>query len=215
MSRSINPLTAAFAFLAAGAGLVPALADAAPVTLRYDFLALVTATTYSHDCHDAYFAGDGYDDCAQYEAYGQPTTYQGPGLGSRGTGSLTVSFDPEDAYGHLDGLYLLTSFPELFAPSEMKAITSYDPLSRAISLWGSNHYEQATISLDAASGLGTADFGYEPNGSGANFATVDLRLFGVTVTDLTEVAPVPLPATLPMLAAGLAGLGWLRRRRHS
>ena len=30
----------------------------------------------------------------------------------------------------------------------------------------------------------------------------------------SDVAPVPLPATLPLFASGLIGLGWLSRRRR-
>ena len=65
-----------------------------------------------------------------------------------------------------------------------------------------------------SSAADSAYFNWEQDGTGVDFAEVELRLFGVTVTDLTEIAPVPLPAALPMLGAGVAAFGWLARRRR-
>lgn len=49
--------------------------------------------------------------------------------------------------------------------------------------------------------------------SGENSVTLDGVIGGYVTTDL---APVPVPAALPLFGAGLAGLGWVaRRRRHN
>jgi hypothetical protein len=37
---------------------------------------------------------------------------------------------------------------------------------------------------------------------------------GLDNIDVSPIAAVPLPATLPLFASGLAGLGWLARRKQ-
>lgn len=53
--------------------------------------------------------------------------------------------------------------------------------------------------------------GFFGSNAALNFAGGNLSL----ISDGMDVAPVPLPAGLPMLVAGLAGLGWLGKRRKA
>ena len=46
--------------------------------------------------------------------------------------------------------------------------------------------------------------------SGINSGRTSFTFLGL---DDVSVTPVPLPAALPLFASGLAGLGWLARRR--
>lgn len=59
---------------------------------------------------------------------------------------------------------------------------------------------------------GTAGFG-PTDWIWANPDPAGVALFSTTITPLTT-AETPLPAALPLLASGLAGLGWLARRRR-
>lgn len=43
----------------------------------------------------------------------------------------------------------------------------------------------------------------------------DYTDFGRTVVDAMQPAPVPLPAAMPMMLAGLGGLAWMRRRKKA
>jgi hypothetical protein len=187
-------------------------AAAAPVSLRYGFDGLVSSTAYHHWCYD-YPIEEDYDHCAEH---GGPTTYQGPPLSSRGTGSFTISFDPDDPYVRPEFQFTST-FRDLFAPSMFTGVPNYTPafqrLSFETSSWDDNFRISLNPGMNGSIG-GSAYFYYEQNASGANWAEVKLRLYNVTVTDLTEMAPVPLPAALPLLGAGLAGLGLVGRRRR-
>lgn len=70
------------------------------------------------------------------------------------------------------------------------------------------------ITGSAVFGPGTYGFFVGASGSNADFSgRIDWSLTA-TVID-TSVAPVPLPATLPLLLAGLLGFGALRRKRHA
>jgi hypothetical protein len=42
----------------------------------------------------------------------------------------------------------------------------------------------------------------------------DANGVGMVTSDFAVTAPVPLPAALPLFASGLAGLGWLARRKR-
>jgi hypothetical protein len=192
--------------LAAGV-LAPAAASAAPVTLRYDFTASITSTSYHHICQDS------PGTCADFEALGLPTTYQGPQLGTAGMGWLTVAFDPDNY--DVGFTYSILGLP-LFTYTGLRTFSGYDPVSKALSLLALTfgQTDQFRIMFTPDTGSGSGDLGWEQDGSGADFAQVGFRLYDVTVTDLAAPppAPVPLPATLPLLGAGVAGLGWVRRR---
>jgi len=58
--------------------------------------------------------------------------------------------------------------------------------------------------------------GFESTGALIGRALIqDIKLNSSVVTvDNLIVQPVPLPAALPLFASGLAGLGWLARRRN-
>ena len=191
--------TKAVALLLAALG--PAAAGAAPVMLRYDFTAVVTSAAYHHECHD-------FGDCADYEAEGRPTTYQGPALGSGGGGWLRVSFEGA-AGGPAEFSYAFLGLAPVLLG---QTVTAFDAGLRALTLEAFNGFDLFRLAVGPAGGTGY--FGYEQDLSGVDFAEVEFRLSDVTVTDLTPPAPVPLPAALPLLAAAVAGL-WLARRPRS
>lgn len=201
--------------------LVPAAADAAPVKLRYDFTAVITSTFYNHWCYESFGEGD---DCASYEAAGHATTYEGPAVSTRGPSWLTVEFDSlawdqEDAL--MDHSILgVRGFSRTW-------VNAYDPATRGIDLlyvWDHSDIFRFTALPVTGSGYGGSGYAdWEQDDSGVDTARADFRIFDVRVSDLsapqpglaTDLAPVPLPAALPLLAAGLAGLGWLGRRRQT
>jgi hypothetical protein len=87
-------------------------------------------------------------------------------------------------------------------------------VTRALSFRTSSWDDGFQATLDPTGSSGSGWFGWMQEDAGSdNWAKADFQLFDVTVTDLT--APVPLPATLPLLGAGIAFLGWLGRRARA
>ena len=105
-----------------------------------------------------------------------------------------------------------------------EALSMFSTDNGALSLAAANFTNLGGTSLDAGAqtinttvGRGKGSVTY----SGADFTsfyfdhTQNPRNIGFTVTNVTvELAPVPLPAALPMLAAALGGLGLIRRTRR-
>jgi hypothetical protein len=180
--------------------LVPAPAAAASISLRYDFEAVITSTAYEHWC----FA-DADVDCDDFAV----TTYQGPPLSTRGSGFLEARFDTADPTGPEQAVTYDVSFLPLSPGAPW--ITAYDPAERTLSVRAFNFSDlfELTLGPDGGSGL----LNYEQDLSGVDFAEIGFRLVDVTVTDPAELAPIPLPAGLPLLLAGIAGLTALGRRR--
>lgn len=218
MFRVLRRLTVACLSLAAGATL-PSLANAAPMTLRYDFTAVVTATSYWHMCYEL-FDQQPFDECASYS---DPTTYQGPALSTRGASSLTVRLGEEyDGTFDASWRHSILGLPELLGGG---TALRFDPVGKGIALWGYNYSDVFEISITPGEyrGEGFGRLDWEQDGSGIDRAETRFRIFDVRVTELAapqpgpapDLAPVPLPAALPMLAGGLLGLGWLGRRRRA
>lgn len=61
--------------------------------------------------------------------------------------------------------------------------------------------------------LATMDETWAPIGTKGEVFT-DSSGTGSIIGTYSIVAPVPLPAALPLLASGIAGLGWVRRRQR-
>jgi len=195
-------------------GLAPSPSSAVPVTLHYDFQAVITSTSYTHWC---YANGT----CADYQANGYATTYQGPPLSSSGAGWLTVTLEeavlgahgtPTDDYD-AEFSYSILGLPE-FHGSQWAS--EFDPADRSIgSLVSFTGYDLFGMTIRPATGYGGSGYlGWEQDTSGVDWAQAEFRIYDVTVTDLSAPQPatVPLPAGLPLLAAGLLVLGWLGRQ---
>ncbi len=73
----------------------------------------------------------------------------------------------------------------------------------------------ALIDINAASGGLFAIGAFITNPSGAIWSSSANRRVGVATLSLNVVSPVPVPATLPLLALGLVGFGVVARRKKA
>ena len=76
---------------------------------------------------------------------------------------------------------------------------------------------EAPYSFDVADGSGGGSFQYQvhdPIGGITDYAYGNMNVNRVTITQVNDVAPVPLPASVGFLIAGLGALVGLRSRRR-
>ncbi|WP_425039343.1 VPLPA-CTERM sorting domain-containing protein [Primorskyibacter sp. S187A] len=162
-----------------------------------------------------------------YDVLGEQGLYigavrQGPFTTSNTTapasGTYTLGFDKAVT----EITFSLDYLTNLFGPSE--TISDFRVDGTLIDLTSAN-YTGTTTSLDDVTDVisttvrrGTGVFTY----SGGPFSSLSFvheqnpRNIGFTITSLdVTLAPIPLPAGLPLLLAGLGGLALMARRKHS
>lgn len=131
------------------------------------------------------------------------------------SGSFTLDSEYDDGYQDRG------SAPECSGSSFLCSVLRYDPIALAssegfslqpASTWFNWHVDDGGLSYfaDAASAysfqLGNTTYG----GTMHNDIIVEYR---TTKMEITEIAPVPLPASLPLLGVGIASIGFAKRRK--
>ena len=122
-----------------------------------------------------------------------------------------IGNDNAQAYELFDalGAFVFTGPIEVFASDAWDGGTELDDGNGAA--FAPPTGSPATETTDPVSGLADLDFLIgRPQAPGGTVQSASGLLASIRIT---EVAPVPLPAGLPLLLAGLAGLGLLRRRK--
>lgn len=172
---------------AVGAVMSAGVAHAAVVDLTYTVQAEVTAFFHQN----------------AYEGMTSDPGYTGPIVGDIETQTFLVTVD--------------TDFPSTFEAGfevQKDTYSNFDAATGAISLDRFVGDEMWLLDL-AADGTGSLQEFRLFNGDALNWVDLRFDVLAWDVAGLPEIAPVPLPASLPLLGVGLAAVGLVARRRRS
>lgn len=108
-----------------------------------------------------------------------------------------------------DAFEVISSSQKWLSPDLQQALLGLHLYDFDESFWNSTSFP----SLDTLNALANVNGLFRirlntPNNAISTY--VELR---GTVSSIREIPPIPLPATLPLMFAGLAGLGWIGKRR--
>lgn len=133
-----------------------------------------------------------------YRYFGaEPPVYAGPEVGDVAVWDFFVSVDTED--GDPGGYY-----------------HEFDPASGVIHLgYFGGHDNQDHLHLFAdGTGERTTTLAIPPDYYHSNFAHHEWKVISWSVVGLPKIAPVPLPASLPLLMAGFGAFAAIRRKQR-
>ena len=169
------------------AGLTAGAAQAAMLDLTYTVEAEVTDYFYN----DAY-AGTPYSN-----------PYPGPEIGESVFFDFHIAVDTEvERYSKpLGSQYSYVSYSD------------FDIDTGSISYTIMPNDEEVSEFVLSADGRGTVFESLLYHDGGQTFANIDYDVLSWSVEGLPEIAPVPLPASLPLLGVGIAAIGFAKRRK--
>lgn len=218
--NKIKSLAASAAIILATAGA----ASAVPVTINFDALS-GAATTFT--VGDVTVGADNFDVVSNPS--GAPVNIRLDGrndvlvqsAGGQGLGVLDPGDSNNDIDGNGDNNILTFTFDSAVRLVSVlfDNVDDSDEATLAAVLSGPTAGTTLAATQSFISPVGGDDGTLSPNlvgtffGIGAIDGNDDFRVRSITVE--TDIAPVPLPAGLPLLAVGLGGLALLRRRRKS
>ena len=139
--------------------------------------------------------------------------FDGPNPETVATGPITVlgvlDYDLQ-AFGRVDD----PAGDFAFASTTLEFFVDGDPFGMPLfeASAGVDAPSGGNPAADSAVGSFPFDVVLDPEGGGV-FDTAELQIRLESVSFAEDVSPIPLPAGLPLLAAGLGGLALLRRRR--
>lgn len=186
---------------AAAVAMSAGAAQAATVDLGYDDVTLIDLTyTMTLQATDVYFKNPLADyDSSEFYKF----EYPGTKVGETETRSHTITV-AEDVEGASD-------CPRWW---DCRGYSRFDTKTGAIS-YSSYYGDSALQFLLSNDGTGTLKDTLDYDGGGVVFSVVEFDVLDWSVEGLPEVAPIPLPASLPLLGVGLAAVGFVGRRRKA
>ncbi|MCO8146371.1 hypothetical protein NHN26_14170 [Rhodovulum tesquicola] len=177
------------------------------LSLAAAFPALSAGAAPIIDLPDGEAAFTVFDGTGDLTLFGADALVNGSGLSAALTADLALVFDQADPYGTLDGFLDLYEGADLFLGGLLASVSAEEDL--------------LTLVFDMLTGSAAALFGdalrvelfFNTEVGADPLAGLESgEVYKVVATGEGQLAPIPLPAGLPLLLAGLGAMLVLRRR---